>query len=45
MERHLIATGAEFVEFHLIRMASLIPGRDVILFTADRAFQDDVVSL
>jgi hypothetical protein len=45
MERHLVATRAELVDFHLVRMAAFVASRDVVLLTADAALQDDVIAL
>ena len=44
MKGHLIALGAEFLDFHLIGVVSLVAGGDVVLISADGASQDDLIA-
>jgi hypothetical protein len=44
VQRHFVATGTEFLDFHPVRMVLLVFAAEVILFTADGAFPDKVVA-
>ena len=44
MKGHLVATLAEFIDLHLVRMGLFVPGGEVVVLTAFAADKDYIVT-
>ena len=44
MNRHLAATAAELLDFHLVRMGSLVASSKIVMFAAFAASEDDFIA-